>query len=781
MKILGVRDLIYVKLQVKRLKVLTLASILAISSLFFPTYAKQAKINSEDYIAVEKIYEAQTDKVVLLINELDLQELSKTTNSKEIRLIMDASSLMTKVYPQLIKIKAYTRDENNQESIISIINSTIFNRKQALDYKFTLNIPASFNSNEVLLDVYDADGKLQASFKQYIEHNSNLENEVLQAANCPEEKFGDCQLQYILNAISYQAKPSKNRDAVITKETSGSYTVSLPLVKSKSVSFVNNLGQGPIIDDDGALGGLNAAQVISLVSQGDFSFEQMQLKTKELSAESVPADGTLEFDGKKLYLVKSGKREELGRQGDQGPPGPVGATGTFSGGTANISILNLLAQSSTPSSPLEGTIYNDNSGAVCIYMNGNWGKLYGTGTCPAGIDSEPDVFNFHDSTSGAGVLIYSNSVLVQNLGQGGISILGDGNPEYSINSGAFTSASGTVNHGDIVRLRATSNGTAGSTNTINITIGSRNDDWNIVSSSCPTNFALIPASNSVDSFGNPNSNYSSGWCVSKYEMTPYDTSTWTRDGANGWHFNTSSGSTKDITAKNGADAFPITQVTRNEAAAACANRLRAADGTVLTNGKLLTIYFWSGIAQAIVDDGINWSGGTPGSGNLSRGNSSSAIAVGLPPMTVATQPTTGTYYYSGAVGRAWRMGIGQDSIYDFAGNVGEWFDDLHGASTGSTREINGGTLAYNHSNPFGPNSVTVLPSERSTHDNTINGVGRIFVDGSVQFGGTAFSAIFGGGWSASVSSGVFGSDWNTYSPSFHRYSAVGFRCIIPVQ
>jgi hypothetical protein len=352
---------------------------------------------------------------------------------------------------------------------------------------------------------------------------------------------------------------------------------------------------------------------------------------------------------------------------------------------------------------------------------------------------------------------------------------------YSINSGAFTNIAGTIYTGQTVQLRLTSNGTLGQSHTATLTIGSVSDAWT-VTSACPENFAYIPGSAGYDSFGTVNAAYVRGWCVSQYEMSPQGTSLWTRDGVDGWDYLTSSGAGKAITAKGGGDSFPITLITRNEAAAACANDLTTKDGTLLANGKLLTVYFWSNISQAIVDDGINWSGGTPGSGNLSRGNANSAALLpGISEGYTATQPAGGTFYYTGNQGRAWRMGNGEDSVYDWAGNVWEWFDDLHNNATGANwDDIDGGVLAYAHDNPNGSANITVIPTEFSSHDNTTNGVGRIYINTTPLISGTTYAAMFGGSWSIS-NTGVFTSAWEGLSPSGDPDVTIGFRCIVPAQ
>jgi hypothetical protein len=307
--------------------------------------------------------------------------------------------------------------------------------------------------------------------------------------------------------------------------------------------------------------------------------------------------------------------------------------------------------------------------------------------------------------------------------------------------------------GSTVRLRLTSSNDIGTSYTATLTIGTVSTSWTVTSLACPANFAFIPGSAGVDSFGNADANYSGGWCVSQYTMSPYETNLWVRDGANGWHFHNSTGIGKKVTARGGAGSFPITQVTRDEASDACANDLLDKDGNAVTDGKLVTAYFWSMIGEAIVSDAINWSGANPGDGNMSRGNASSAGPLeGLPEGTEATKPTAGTFYYTTAQGRAWRMGLNGDTVYDWAGNVWEWYDDLHNNSAGAAwKDIDNATLNFSHANPNGLPDISVLPSDKA-NITTAKGVGRIYVNDSVSISGSTHAAFFGGRCSLSEKS-----------------------------
>ncbi len=731
------------------------------------------RFKRKDYSAIEKTFESGKG-IELLINKLDL----KPDAGNKVRFLLDARALMVKTdYPQNIKIKAYTKDQEEKETIVSIINSTVLRKRQARKLNFDLDIPTSFSSNDLLFDVYDSSGELRASFTQYLEKLQTQNLGILGTADCDNSSFGDCQLQYIINSIDYQMNLSEKVKTVVNHEPNGKYSVNLPILKMKKNQLANDT-------DSESSNGLSSEELMSLVSAGDFIFNQVKLNKKSLDSNNISIDGTLEFDGEKLYITTNGKREEIKTvDSEDESTSPVNSSG----------FLNLTAQADPPSSPSDGDIYNDSSDAICAYssLTSRWNKISGVGSCEVGTDQAPDAFDFLDTDSKTSALTSSNTLTITAFDNAPISISGQGTPMYSIDSGAFTSSAGNIYQGQTVQLRLTASAIPGQSHTARLTIGSVSDDWTVTSSVCPDNFAYIPGSAGYDSFGNADANYARGWCVSQYEMSPQDTSLWTRiesaDDVYPWSFTSSSGAGKAVTAKGGGDSYPITEISRNEAAAACANDLTTKDGTALHNGKLLTAYFWSNIGQAIVDDGINWSGGSPGAGNLSRGNSSSPNAeflAGVAEGTEATQPTDGVFYYTAEQGRSWRMGDGEASIYDFAGNAEEWFDDLHDIVNGGylvLNTIDANTLSYEYDNSNGPSSVSILPSEKSTHDTTANGVGSFYTRDLVVISGTSYAAFYGGDVMATERSGVFSSSWYGASPSMTHAANVGFRCIIPSQ
>ena len=99
-------------------------------------------------------------------------------------------------------------------------------------------------------------------------------------------------------------------------------------------------------------------------------------------------------------------------------------------------------------------------------------------------DSTPDQFTFTDQTGVAlSTVITSNTITVSGINTAAdISITGG---EYKINSGSYTSSSGTVNNGDTVTVRQTSSGSYSTkTNTI-LTIGGVSDTFSVTTWAAP--------------------------------------------------------------------------------------------------------------------------------------------------------------------------------------------------------------------------------------------------------------------------------------------------------
>lgn len=155
-------------------------------------------------------------------------------------------------------------------------------------------------------------------------------------------------------------------------------------------------------------------------------------------------------------------------------------------------------------------------------------------------------------------------------------------------------------------------------------------------------------------------------------MAPNSATSWTQDTYLGWRYDSASKPDPKITSKSGT--YPITYVTHDEGETACSTQLADSNGTTLTNGHLVSVALWKKIADDIAAQNINWSGNSPGSGNMSCGHASSSpnsTLQGLGSDAVAN-PSAGNYYDR----RTWQLS-NSGVIHDFAGNVWEWFYDTH--------------------------------------------------------------------------------------------------------
>lgn len=282
--------------------------------------------------------------------------------------------------------------------------------------------------------------------------------------------------------------------------------------------------------------------------------------------------------------------------------------------------------------------------------------------------------------------------------------------------------------------------------------------------SCPTGFVAIPGSSSATVGG---TSAPSGWYVAKYEMSPNASASWTQDATYfGWRYDSASKPDPKVVSKSGS--YPITYVTRDEAETACSTQLANQAGTALSNGHLLSAELWKKIADDVAAQNVNWSGNSPGSGNMSRGHASATpnnTLQGLASDAVAN-PVAANFYDR----RTWALSNGA-VIHDFAGNVWEWYYDLHASSCSAWAEHTSGTFSYNG---------VSLESVNTAWDST-KGIGQICTTSATVPTTATSAAIFGGGWSHASGAGVFTSHWSTYSPSSYRSDSVGFRCIVPAQ
>lgn len=275
-------------------------------------------------------------------------------------------------------------------------------------------------TKQVEFDVFDTEGNLINTYSAELSA-THLDSQVaggdgvnLNAADCDYTNFDDCQLDYLFDRITFEAKPQKQISTRIVKSEEGLYKVTIPVPRSQfkflgrsvtrgkkdglgngggliadsfgdtlSISTIkigpsaSNYGVfsydpfdhqftfGPsnastpvVIGADGKLGiGVDPADAFLDVRGGDGTSPSMILEPGTLA--TTPVNGALEFDGNNFYFTKNGVRGVIGAQGPTGPAGPTGPTGPAgSGGSGSLSSPTLVSVSPVDNST--GIGINDN-------------------------------------------------------------------------------------------------------------------------------------------------------------------------------------------------------------------------------------------------------------------------------------------------------------------------------------------------------------------------------------------------------------------------------------
>ena len=318
---------------------------------------------------------------------------------------------------------------DNERRFISSQNLTVFKGSQK---SRVISIAAGFFTSpvkQVEFDLFDTLGNLVNTYSAELTA-TNVTSQVTGgvgvspgSAECDYTSFGECQMDYLFNRMTIEAKPQRQISTRIVKSSEGLYKVTIPVPRSQfkflgrsvtrnkkdgigngggsgastldfgdtiSVSNINigsdaqhygvisydpQDGQftfGPtnaitpvVIGANGRVGiGVDPAKAFLDVRGGDGTTPSVIIEPGTLAA--APPNGALEFDGNNIYITKSGVRSVLGAgggvQGPPGPQGPAGATGAQGPAGAN-GIGSLPGPSLISLSPV------DNSTGVSINTN----------------------------------------------------------------------------------------------------------------------------------------------------------------------------------------------------------------------------------------------------------------------------------------------------------------------------------------------------------------------------------------------------------------------------
>ena len=316
-----------------------------------------------------------------------------TTNNAELDLfINEKSQTIDLARTQNIRIRIKARDLYNSIDRTSSFKISVF-EVSGTDRNFIssqqLSIFKGFKRSRVLsisagefasptknleFEVYDTAGNLINSYKTTI-NAINVESQVngntginIAEANCTGDTFGECQIDYLLQRVQFEAKPQRQASTRVVKTADGLYKVTFPFPRNKfkflgrkvrrkakdnfgsgsgsgsgagvgdfgetinisTINIGNSLSEsqfityGPngdlifndnlFLDLEGKLGiGVQPPLAWLHVRNGDSVYPSVKIGQGPLT--TVPVDGAIEYDGSNLYFTVGTTRNILGSGG----------------------------------------------------------------------------------------------------------------------------------------------------------------------------------------------------------------------------------------------------------------------------------------------------------------------------------------------------------------------------------------------------------------------------------------------------------------------------------
>lgn len=181
------------------------------------------------------------------------------------------------------------------------------------------------------IDFSDTHGNNVATFGTEVYTNNfitttelDFPNQITEA-DCEGQSFGQCQLDYIIKNLTFEARPQKQMSTRVSKKPDGSYHITLP-VPAKRFTKLESRVRGKSSTNN-TIAAASAEGVVVPKTTVD---------------EEVSTEGVFEYDGENLYFNFAGEKiivssknastavvpnQGLGIQGPAGPQGETGAKG----------------------------------------------------------------------------------------------------------------------------------------------------------------------------------------------------------------------------------------------------------------------------------------------------------------------------------------------------------------------------------------------------------------------------------------------------------------------
>ena len=237
----------------------------------------------------------------------------------QLHLKIDATDLQIANSSNSFKTDLFLVKADGSREFISSQNTTT--SKDLTNKRLILSLnskPMKNGTNNMQIDVFDTAGNNVNTYALTLEafnkpdkqiDPSDLDSPALvpNKAECSDQDFGDCQLDFFFRKVSFEASHQQKATTQIIKDN-GKYKIIIPLAKGTITK--RRLITNQIVKD----GNNNGNEATSL-----------KLSPNELLAE--PEDGLFEYDGTGLYFTANNSRIKINNEASAGPAGPQGATG----------------------------------------------------------------------------------------------------------------------------------------------------------------------------------------------------------------------------------------------------------------------------------------------------------------------------------------------------------------------------------------------------------------------------------------------------------------------